>query len=75
MFDPSPERLSACPVHFLWDGRGRGRVFVRSGFLGFLASAMLMCCGRMVHIDAFTTAGMVLAVSSASAWIVGQLRR
>jgi hypothetical protein len=40
--DPTPHRVSSCPVHFIWDGRGFGRVFVRAGFLMLLVGMALL---------------------------------
>jgi hypothetical protein len=65
LIDPTPRRVSACPVHFLWDGRGRGRTFVRSGFLGLLAGGMLATAGAV-------TAGRVALGCAFAAWLVGQ---
>ena len=40
--DPTPHRVSSCPVHFIWDGRGTGRVFVRAGFLMLIVGFALL---------------------------------
>jgi hypothetical protein len=56
--DPSEERVSACPVHFLWDGRGKGRALVRFGFLGLAAAA---ACAVLRFVD---VAAVVAAVSA-----------
>ena len=45
--DPSLERVSACPVHFLWDGRGAGRVWVRLGGMGLVAAGALFAATRV----------------------------
>lgn len=71
--DPSPHRTVACPVHFLWDGRGRGRALVRAGFLGFLLAAMCFTLGTMTRIAAVETAGVVVLSLAALSWGVGQL--
>ena len=73
LHDPTPHRVSACPVHFLWDGRGRGRLFVRSGFLGFVVAAMVGVGASLLRIEGsapFTLA--VLGVAGAS-WTFGQV--
>lgn len=70
--DPSLERVSACPVHFIWDGRGNGRVLVRSGFLGFLAAGMLATAGRLAHVEPALTSAVGVAAVAAGAWLVGQ---
>lgn len=71
--DPTPARVSACPVHFLWDGMGKGRVLVRTGFLGFLAAAMLGTCGTMMHVMRATEGAAVVAAVAAVVWCAGQL--
>jgi hypothetical protein len=40
-------RESGCPVHFVWDGVGRGRKMVRATFVGLLAGGALLCAARM----------------------------
>ena len=64
--DPSEERVSACPVHFLWDGRGKGRVLVRFGFLGLAAAA---ACAVLRFVDV----AAVVAGISALGYGAGQL--
>jgi hypothetical protein len=70
--DPSTERVSACPVHFIWDGRGLGRSFVRGGFLGVIAAGMLVTAGQMVHVDVLKSGGLVVLVGSLASWLTGQ---
>ncbi len=70
--DPTPERVSACPVHFLWDGRGRGRALVRSGFLGFLAAILLGLAARTVHVELLMSAAAVVAACAAAVYFAGQ---
>lgn len=72
LHDPSPHRTSACPVHFLWDGRGRGRALIRGAFLGFLLAGMCFTLGTMLREDALETAGVVVVALSALSWTVGQ---
>lgn len=72
LHDPSPHPTSACPVHFLWDGRGKGRALVRLGFLGFLLAAMLMTLGTMARQSSLDTAGTVALVAAAALWTAGQ---
>lgn len=64
--DPSEERVSACPVHFLWDGRGRGRSLVRFGFLGLAAAA---ACALLRFVDVAAVIGMI----SAAVYGLGQV--
>ena len=70
--DPSVERVSACPVHFLWDGRGVGRFYVRAGFLGFLAAGFFACLARMPHAAVPMSVALGLCAVSATAYVVGQ---
>lgn len=72
LHDPSPHRTSACPVHFLWDGRGRGRALIRGAFLGFLVAGMCFTAGTWLRTEALETAGVVVASLSLLSWVVGQ---
>jgi hypothetical protein len=67
---PYLRRESACPVHFLWDGLGLGRLFVRWGFLGFIITAMLALGGQMAGFDAPAWIGVLIA---GALWTVGQV--
>ena len=71
--DPTPERVSACPVHFLWDGRGKGRALVRAGFLGFLLAAMLAFAGKLMRMDVATTAALVVVSGAGLVYLAGQM--
>jgi hypothetical protein len=71
--DPSRERVSACPVHFLWDGRGKARILVRAGFLGLLAAGMLFTAASLVRLEALAPIALGLALASATSWVLGQL--
>lgn len=64
-------RESGCPVHFIWDGHGHGRPFVRAGFLGFVASGALLTLSGMGLLSKDWALG-TLAVS-ALAWTLGQI--
>lgn len=72
LHDPSPHQVSSCPVHFLWDGRGTGRVLVRAGFLGFLLAAMCFTLAVMARIPLLETAGTVVIALAALSWTAGQ---
>lgn len=72
LHDPSPHQTSSCPVHFLWDGRGTGRVLVRAGFLGFLLAAMCFTLATMGRIPLLETAGAVVLAAAALLWTAGQ---
>ena len=71
--DPTPHRVSACPVHFIWDGRGQGRVFVRVGFLAFLVAGALFSGAVMLHVHPMRTAAAVVAMVAFAAWSLGQV--
>lgn len=73
LVDPTPRRVSGCPVHFLWDGKGRGRTFVRSGFLGLLAGGMIGTGGAMVRMPSVVVVGEVVAAAALLVWIAGQV--
>lgn len=66
------QRESACPVHFLWDGRGAGRWAVRLGFLGFLVAGSFVTGALMFHLEPLRTAGGFVGAASAAAWLLGQ---
>jgi hypothetical protein len=71
--DPSPQRVSTCPVHFIWDGRGVGRIFVRVGFLGFLVAGGAFTGAMSLRIDALRSFGLVVVAVAAASWGLGQL--
>ncbi|HEY4221443.1 MAG TPA: hypothetical protein VGO62_08870 [Myxococcota bacterium] len=71
--DPSPERVSACPVHFLWDGRGHGRSLVRAGFLGFLIAALLACAWKVMHFELLQSSALVVFAVAGAVYALGQL--
>jgi hypothetical protein len=73
----SGARESACPVHFVWDGRGVGRPLVRAGFVGFLATGALATAAVMLHgtsswADEVRTATGWTLVASLAVWLAGQ---
>lgn len=71
--DPTPHRISACPVHFIWDGRGRGRTLVRAGFLAALLAFGLAMLSQIVHVDVVRTAAMLIGALGVTAWCAGHL--
>jgi len=71
--DTSPHRVSACPVHFLWDGRGLGRPVVRTSFMAFAVAGGLATLGWMSHRDDVSLAATMLAGVAAVGWTLGQL--
>ena len=60
-------------MHFLWDGLGKGRVLVRSGFLGFLVAAMLAMCGTMTHAARAVDGAVMVAAIAGILWTAGQV--
>lgn len=73
LVDTTTSRASACPVHFVWDGRGPGRPLVRIGFMGLLIAGAAWSMGAMVHAPALKSLAVVVAIGSAVGWGVGQL--
>jgi len=73
LHDPTPHRVSGCPVHFLWDGRGFGRVLVRLGFLGFLLTGATFTGAHLLRSEVGRGVGAWLAVGAAVVWLAGQL--
>jgi hypothetical protein len=71
--DPTPHRVSACPVHFIWDGRGRGRTLVRAGFLGALLAFGLAMLSQIVHVDVVRTVALAVGALGVTAWCVGHV--
>ncbi len=70
--DTTARRESACPVHFIWDGHGLGRPFVRAGFFGFVAAGLVFTGQMALHFDAGIVPGAIVG-SSAVLWVAGQL--
>jgi hypothetical protein len=70
--DPTPQRVSACPVHFIWDGRGRGRGLVRGGFLGLIVAGMVGTLSAMSHSELMRTGAMVVLGASLLSYSLGQ---
>jgi len=73
LVDPTLHQVSACPVHFIWDGRGHGRAFVRGGFLVLIAAAAAWVLGFMSHSTLAVNAGLGLGALAAASWSVGQV--
>lgn len=71
--DPSPHRVSACPVHFIWDGRGRGRTFVRLGFLGVLAAGAVGSGAKLLRAAEGSDIAALLLFGSLALWGVGHV--
>ena len=67
-------RISACPVHFLWDGRGSARMLVRIGFMAIILGLMLKIGEKIwptLSIEAITEPVLTFGVLL---WIYGQLK-
>jgi hypothetical protein len=69
---PGQGRESACPVHFVWDGRGVGRPLVRAGFMGFLVTGAFVTAAVMLHSTVLRDAAAWILGGSALAWALGQ---
>ncbi|MEW5848694.1 MAG: hypothetical protein AB2A00_07755 [Myxococcota bacterium] len=66
-------RESGCPVHFLWDGLGRGRTLVRLGFMALLLWGALATGASLLQLrEVREPLGAVLLVVVA-VWGLGQL--
>ena len=72
-FDTSLRRESTCPVHFVWDGNGVGRPFVRTGFMLALVAGATGTLGVMSHQVAVSSASGAVAIAAALSWGLGQL--
>jgi hypothetical protein len=73
VIDTGPHRTSACPVHFLWDGRGLGRPLVRASFMGLSISGAVATLGWMTRSDDTVMAAAMLAGVAGLGWTLGQL--
>jgi hypothetical protein len=71
--DPSPQRVSACPVHFIWDGRGQGRVWVRVGFLGFMGAGLLATSATWLRQELLADLSWLVLAGAGLSWGAGQL--
>jgi hypothetical protein len=70
-FATDVRRESGCPVHFVWDGNGRGRPWVRVGFLLALVAGVLASGAAMAR--ASTTPAAAVGFVAAVAWVIGQV--
>lgn len=71
--DPTPHRVSACPVHFLWDGRGGGRTLVRLGFLGLVVAGALAALAVMTRHSDVQSGAQLTTTAALVTWGLGQL--
>jgi hypothetical protein len=75
--DTTVHRVSACPVCFVWDGRGWGRPLVRLAFLGVVLAGVLHSGVRALSLSPSAVATVqevamgVFAISCVG-WVVGQ---
>ncbi|MCP4503882.1 MAG: hypothetical protein GY822_28480 [Deltaproteobacteria bacterium] len=70
--DTRPHQVSACPVHFIWDGVGLGRPFVRVGFMGFMLSGVLYSAKMSFSSSVFATAAAWTFALSGVSYLFGQ---
>jgi hypothetical protein len=61
--DPSLRPTSGCPVHFVWEGQGRGRAVVRWGFMALLAAGAWMCGAKLWPALSMPTARAVMGAA------------
>jgi hypothetical protein len=66
-------RESACPVHFVWEGRGAGRPLVRLGFLGLTAWGAAFSLVEILHLGAAFSPLLAGLVPVAVVYLGGQL--
>ena len=71
-FDTSVRRESNCPVHFVWDGNGVGRPFVRVGFLMLLVGSGLLSAAVVWPAALSTTPGRLVMLAALVTWGLGQ---
>jgi len=71
--DQADHRVSACPVHFIWDGLGKGRMFVRWGFFGLVLGFALLTLGRWLHVAPLATAATTVFTIAGATYLLGQL--
>ena len=69
-FATDVRRESGCPVHFVWDGNGSGRPWVRIGFVLALVAGAAASFSLLAH--ASPTPARVLGGAAAVVWLVGQ---
>jgi hypothetical protein len=70
--DQAEHRVSSCPVHFIWDGLGRGRMWVRWGFFGLIFALATLVLGRWIHVATLEQAGSVFAGVACGIYLIGQ---
>ncbi len=72
--DISWRRISACPVHFLWDGRGVARRLVRFGFAAIILAMSFKTADRLwPHLGLDQVAAPALMFGGLL-WGYGQLK-
>jgi hypothetical protein len=71
--DPTPHRVSACPVHFIWDGKGMGRVFVRAGFLMLIVGFALLTGASATGFVVLKSPALTVIAVALVAWSLGQV--
>jgi hypothetical protein len=70
-FATDVRRESGCPVHFVWDGNGRGRPFVRIGFLLALLAGALASAAALLHQPSMPS--LVVGAVAGGLWLLGQV--
>lgn len=70
--DHAEHRVSACPVHFIWDGLGKGRMLVRWGFFGLVFALAVFTGTKWMHLDVARPVALGLLGVSLALYVVGQ---
>lgn len=65
-------RESACPVHFVWEGRGAGRTLVRLGFLGFTAWGALWAGVNVLNLRSWQSGVLYGVLPVVTVYALGQ---
>ena len=73
-FQESLSRITACPVHFLWDGRGQARKMVRLGFLGITLGLLLTVGTKIWPASFLQTVAEPVLIFGGLVWTYGQFK-
>jgi len=67
-------RISACPLHFLWDGRGSARKLVRFGFMALMGGMVLYFGDKLWPALDLNRLAKPTLLFGVLIWIYGQVR-
>ena len=71
--DHAEHRVSSCPVHFIWDGVGKGRMLVRWGFFGLVLAFALLTLSSWLHVVPLRSASTAVFGVAGASYLTGQL--